>query len=357
MIAMNADNASDVGNAVIRSNRANAGDAVNTCNNRNASINSIPSKSETSEGNIKIVRADVYDRERVIAIINGKGGVMKTTLSANVGGLAAASGYKVLIVDFDPQGNLAEDLGYTETDRDDHGRALAAALAFGGSVEPVRGVRENLDVLTGGVNLEQATAALASKAAKDPNGAKLALAVLLAPLAKDYDLIIIDCPPGDETLQNAALAAARWAVVPIKSDASSRKGLAAVAHRLDAVLDINPTLDLLGVVLVGVGKSATAVQERARKLVAEAFQDDSVLFSGVVRHSEATAQATRERGLLVHELDDAVRKGPKWYEVIRGEAQAQSLAPKSSGSVADDLLAITQEMIARITAAEERVNA
>lgn len=145
--------------------------------------------------------------------------------------------------------------------------------------------------------------------------------------------------------------------MPIKSDASSRKGLAAVAHRLDAVLEINPSLDLLGVILVGVGKSATAVQERARKLVAEAFQDDSVLFSGVVRHSEATAQATRERGLLVHELDDAVRKGPKWYEVIRGEAQAQSLAPKSSGSVADDLLAITQEMIARITAAEQKANA
>lgn len=317
----------------------------------------LPHMSHHSREGHQIVSADTYDRERVIAFINGKGGVMKTTLSANVGGLAAASGYRVLIVDFDPQGNLAEDLGYTETDRDDHGRALAAALTFGGAVEPVRGVRENLDVLTGGVHLEQATAALASKAAKDPHGAKLALAALLKPLASDYDLIIIDCPPGDETLQNAALAAARWAVVPIKSDASSRKGLAAVAHRLDAVLEINPSLDLLGVILVGVGKSATAVQERARKLVAEAFQDDSVLFGGVVRHSEATAQATRERGLLVHELDDAVRKGPKWYEVIRGEAQAQSLAPKSSGSVADDLLAITQEMIARITAAEQKANA
>lgn len=310
------------------------------------------------EGRIQSMNTDVtYDRDRIVAFINGKGGVMKTTLSANVGGLAAASGYRVLIVDFDPQGNLAEDLGYTDTDSDDDGRALAAALTFGGPVEPVRGVRENLDVLTGGTHLEQATAALASKAAKDPRGAKLALADVLAPLVEHYDLVIIDCPPGDETLQNAALAAARWAVVPIKSDASSRKGLKAVAHRLDAVLDINPQLDLLGVVLVGVGKSATAVQAKARALVAEAFQDDSVMFTSFVRHAEATAHATRERGLLVHELDDAVKSGPKWYEVIRGEAQAQALAPRSSSSVADDLLSITQEVIARITAAEGQATA
>nr|WP_176457556.1 MULTISPECIES: hypothetical protein [unclassified Rhodococcus (in: high G+C Gram-positive bacteria)] len=59
----------------------------------------------------------------------------------------------------------------------------------------------------------------------------------------------------------------------------------------------------------------------------------------------------------MHERDDAVRKGPQWYKFIRGEAQAQALASKSSGSVADDLLAITQEMIARITAAEQKANA
>lgn len=68
---------------------------------------------------------------RVIACINGKGGVLKTTLVANIGGLLASSGYRVLLVDLDPQGNLAEDLGYTGDDRDDEGRALAQALMFG----------------------------------------------------------------------------------------------------------------------------------------------------------------------------------------------------------------------------------
>jgi len=291
---------------------------------------------------------------RVIAVINGKGGVLKTTLTSNIGGMLAASGYRVLLVDLDPQGNLAEDLGYTESDDNDEGRTLAQALSFGGTAEPVRGIRENLDVFAGGLALDRATAALAAQSNKDPDGAKLAVASLLTPLAADYDMILLDCPPGDETLQTAAVAAARWALVPVKTDKSSRKGLSAVATRLDAVLGVNPTLDLLGVVLVDVGTSAHVVQREARQHIAELFgSDTSVVFDATVRHSEATAQATRERGLLVYELDAANADGPKWFEVVRGTATAQALAPKTATSVADDLQAVTQEVVARITRAEE----
>jgi cellulose biosynthesis protein BcsQ len=70
-----------------------------------------------------------FPLSRVIAVINGKGGVFKTSLVANVGGLLAEGGSRVLLVDLDPQGNLAEDLGYA--DRGDGGRSLAASLCFG----------------------------------------------------------------------------------------------------------------------------------------------------------------------------------------------------------------------------------
>lgn len=290
---------------------------------------------------------------RVIAVTNGKGGVFKTTLAANIGGLLAASEYKVLIVDLDPQGNLAEDLGYTGTDVDDEGRNLAQALAFGEPLSPLRDVRPNLDVAAGGAHLETATAALTSRSSKDPVGARLSLAMALAPIAEQYDMILLDCPPGDETLQTAAAAAARWLLIPVKTDASSRKGMAAVVSRLNAVIDDNKELDLLGVVLTGVGTSATTVQKRARNAIAEAFGGSiDVVFDKTVRHSEATAQATRERGLLVHELDEFVRNGPKWYEVLRGDAEAQNLAPQSSASVADDLVGVAEELVRRITAAE-----
>jgi len=291
--------------------------------------------------------------ERVIAVINGKGGVLKTTLTANIGGMLASSGYKVLLVDLDPQGNLAEDLGYTDTAEDDQGESLARALLFGGGVKPISNVRENLDVLVGGAALDSATAGLMAKGNKDPDAAKLAVAHILEPIAQNYDMILIDCPPGDETLQTAAVAAARWALVPVKTDKSSRKGLTAVAARLDAVLSINPTLDLLGVVLVDTGTSSHVIQREARAHIAELFNSPhEIAFAATVRHSEATAQATRERGLLVQELDESVRKGPKWYEVARGTAIAQALSPRTASSVADDLFAITQEVVARITAAE-----
>ncbi|MBX9244637.1 ParA family protein [Actinotalea ferrariae] len=293
------------------------------------------------------------DREalmRVIAVINGKGGAGKTSITANVAGMVANSGFRVLVVDSDPQGNLAEDLGYTGTDVDDEGQALAAALAFGQPGHPVTDVRPNLDVLIGGHHLDAAAAALS--AAKDQAAARLALARVLEPLAPAYDLILIDCPPGIEALQNAAAAAARWALVPAKSDASSRKGMLDVARRLDAVVDLNPGLDLLGVVLFGTGTSAHRIKEEARARIVEALGAEDVVLRTTIRHSEATAHAARERGLLVHELEDEVRKGPSWWQIRRGEAEGGG-GPRTAGGVADDYQSLATEIVDRITAAEQ----
>ena len=244
-----------------------------------------------------------------------------------------------------------------------------AALGIDHRAQDIASVYE---LLLGEVTLEEAIQESPSQrglfcvpATLDLAGAEIELVSLVArenrlrnALADDVlakyqiDYVLIDCPPGDETLQTAAVAAASWALVPTKTDASSLKGLYAVAKRLESVLDINPDLDLLGVVLAGVSTSATTVKKRARTAISEAFDDDAVVFEAAVRHSEATAEATRARGLLVHELDNVVRTGPKWYEIRRGEAKPQSLAPQSSSSVADDLMAVAQELVQRVTAAE-----
>lgn len=290
---------------------------------------------------------------RVVAVVNGKGGVGKTTITANVGGLLAASGYRVLLVDLDPQGNLGEELGYTGSALDDNGLALAQALAFGGDLQPVMGVRPQLDVLVGGAQLDMAAAGLTMRANKDPRTAKLVLAQGLAPLAANYDLILIDCPPGQETLQQAALAAARWALIPVKTDASSRKALRDVARRLDAVLDVNPDLDLLGVVLFGVNRSAHRVIDSARAGIATDLGDDSPVLATSIRHVEAAAQETRERGLLVHELEEAVLSAPKWWELRRsGSTSHDGPRARSATGLAGDFQALGEEIIARITAGE-----
>ena len=83
---------------------------------------------------------------RTVAIEQGKGGVGKTSLVANVGGLAAAAGVRTLIVDLDPQGNIARDLGFPPSD----GQALFNAFATGGSLPVLKDVRPNLDVCPAG---------------------------------------------------------------------------------------------------------------------------------------------------------------------------------------------------------------
>jgi cellulose biosynthesis protein BcsQ len=90
----------------------------------------------------------------------------------------------------------------------DGGRSTAASLCFGGEPDLLTGVRPNLDVIAGGPHLDDAAAFLGAKAQKDRDAAQLALAKLLARVAREYDLVLLDCPPGNEPLQAAAVAAA-----------------------------------------------------------------------------------------------------------------------------------------------------
>lgn len=301
---------------------------------------------------------DAFDRtglERVCAFVNGKGGVLKTTLTANMGGLLAVSGWRVLLVDFDPQGNLGLDLGYRhDSERDDDGKGLAQSLMFDAPLRPLKNVRPNLDVIPGGSHLDQAAAGLVSLAGKDGRKAKLALAAALSPLADQYDIIFIDCPPGNEPLQLAALGAAAQIIVPTKTDRGGREGLLGVAKRLDSVIDVNPGIDLLGVIIAATSSSAKSVQRAVREAIEDAFGTGDVLFENMVRHAESPAHAVRERGVLIHELEEQINSGPKWYEVLRGTAKAGPSQPRSAGNVAEDLHRVTQELVARLEAAEQR---
>lgn len=296
---------------------------------------------------------------RVIAFINGKGGVFKTTICTNVAGMLAASGYRVLLVDLDPQGNAGDDLGYNDMPDNDEGRALAASMAFGTAPELRTGVRENLDVLSGGRHLRTASSGLAAQA-QQPKGPdwRLALAHVLEKIAGEYDLILLDCPPGDDLLQTNALAAARYAVVPVKTDKSSRAGLMAVTERFNGVVDVNPDLDLLGIVLCDIGTQSRKVRRVATEHLTEMFGGDGgVVFEAAIRHAESTAQEARERGKLVFELEQQAKDGPAWWQVRRGEAQAGSTLPASVSKVAADLHDVAKEIVDRLSEREGQEDA
>lgn len=109
-----------------------------------------------------------------------------------------------------------------------------------------------------------------------------------------------------------------------------------VAKRLDTVLDLNPNLDILGVIITATTSTAPNVHKTGREAIRDVFGTDNVLFNGMVRYAEATAQAARDRGVLVHELEEQVKAAPKWYEVLKGTAEASQSQPRSAANLALD---------------------
>lgn len=315
-----------------------------------------------SEVAVDAAPAAVHWNGRVLAVANNKGGVKKTSLVANTGGQLASGGFRVLIVALDTQEeNLATDLGYI--DRSDHGRSLAEALISGGAeASIIRDVRPNLDVIADGPALEGVVRHVygtIGRGQEEYEGLTYGLLhPLLAAHAASYDLVLIDCPPGNKVLVDAALGAARWLVIPTASDAGSIKSMRGTANAFVDASRHNPSIQLLGVLLTGSSTQAKVARATARSAIQELFGGDAPLFTHFIRHAEAPAVNARARGVLLHELEkleSEVRESTPWWKALRGPDPAteprRGWTTNSTG-LAEDYLRVTQEIVERITAAE-----
>lgn len=247
---------------------------------------------------------DLSALSRVFAVINGKGGVLKTSVTANVGALLAAAGWKVLAIDLDAQGNLKLDFGLTDEPDDDMGRGLVEAIWYGEKGLPViKDVRTNLDFVFGGRGLEQLGGLARSSMVDDLPSGSLGgeFARALSDVADDYDLILLDCPPGNSEIQDMALTVARWVLIPTKTDQASLDGLRSVGPRVKRARRDNPALRYAGVVVTAHNPAATRVLREVRAMLAE-VGDTVPLMETTIRHSQTAAFDCRARGQLAHEL-------------------------------------------------------
>lgn len=294
---------------------------------------------------------------RAVTFATGKGGTGKTSCSANVAGLSAASGWHTLLIDLDTQANLGHDLGYVWKGESDGGQHLVNTLLIGGQLEPVlRGVRKNLDVIPGGSKLDDLDDLVAGRERRLPGSGSGLLHDALQSIAPDYDIIVIDTPPSRRSpLVRIALAAARWIVVPTKSDRSSIEGLRLLGEQIafSRETGTNPDLEVLGAVLFDIGTSAKVVRKNAAEDVVAALGGAAPLFETIIRHAEQVAVTSREKGRLVHELAESVHDAEPWWKALRDGRPVQRI-PGSAPALAEDYALLTQEILLRIDTLESQ---
>ena len=178
---------------------------------------------------------------KIIAIVNQKGGVGKTTTCVNLAAAVKAAGKRVLLCDFDPQANATSGMGVDKTT----GNGVYDAIINGAKTADVIVPTPYGDVLPSSKALAGAGVELINMQDR-----QFLLKAALRQVADDYDFIFIDCPPSLELLTLNALCAANSLLVPVQGEYYALEGISDLTGTVRIVRrSMNPSLDIEGVLL------------------------------------------------------------------------------------------------------------
>lgn len=246
---------------------------------------------------------------QIIAVVNQKGGVGKTTTSLNLGAYLAALGKEVLLVDLDPQANATSGLGIVHQNLE---FGLYEALL---DQKPIKEVicktkQKRYSVAPATVSLAGAGIELVSLENRE-----FRLALLLEDLRKDYDYIIIDGPPSLGLLTVNSLVAADSILIPIQSEYYALEGLGQLLETIKLVQDnLKPSLEILGAVVTMFdrrNKLSGAVLEELNKFF------PAKVFDSIIPRSVKLAEAP-SHGMSILNYDPRSR-GALAYEALAKE--------------------------------------
>ncbi len=214
----------------------------------------------------------------IISMTNQKGGVGKTTTAINLGAALVERGYRVLLVDFDPQGSLSVGLGVNPHTLDLSIYNLLLTRSTNVD-EVVRNTTvAGLDILPSNIDLSAAEVQLVSEVAREQT-----LQRVLQPLRDRYDFILIDCAPSLGLLTVNALTASDYVVVPLECEYFALRGVALLTETIEKVADrLNPQLQILGI-LATMFDSRTLHSREVLERVVQAFGDQ--VFHTVIRRT------------------------------------------------------------------------
>jgi chromosome partitioning protein len=250
---------------------------------------------------------------RIVAVANQKGGVGKTTTAINLAASVASRGFRVLLVDFDPQGNASSGVGYP---RDKVELSIYDALLGEVSLADV-------------IRPTEITTLFLAPATTDLVGAEIELisidrrerilADALATVVADYDYVVIDCPPSLGMLTLNALVAADGVVVPMQAEYFALEGLSALTATIEKVkAAYNPRLTIDGV-LFTMYDPRTNLSGQVRDEVSEFF-GDKVFETMVPRNVRLSEAPSHGKPALLYDIR---APGTKSYLLVADEYLAR----------------------------------
>lgn len=207
-------------------------------------------------------RKDSSRQSLVLAVINQKGGVGKSTTAVNLGAALGEKGYKVLLIDLDAQGNATTGVGYDKTQCE----TSTYDCLVNDDVNTEDAIAEietkNMWLLPATIDLAGAETKLVDEIARE-----FRLSDALKEVRDDFDFVLIDCPPSLGLLTVNALAAADQLIIPIQCEFYALEGLSKIIDSKNMVKKrINPNLDIFGVVITMYDKRTTLSKDVAKEV-------------------------------------------------------------------------------------------
>ena len=246
---------------------------------------------------------------RILAVVNQKGGVGKTTTTVNLAAALAQAGRRVLLVDLDPQGNATMGSG---VDKRNVARTVYHVLLGLGELAGIRmrAERGGYDLVPSNRDLAGAEIELVELAGRETR-----LKSALDRVAADYDFILIDCPPSLSLLTVNALAAAQRVLIPMQCEYYALEGLSDLVGTIKRVrANLNPTLEIAGLLRTMYDPRNTLSQQVSQQL--EAHFGDKVYRTLVPRNVRLAEAPSYGVPAVVW---DATSKGAQAYTQLAGE--------------------------------------